>query len=127
MKLGIFGDAYIDFARRGGLHMKFVNKKKESEVKAEKTSREKRTKHKKIGNNRGTKERAKITLHIGSPKQILKKLGERFKDKKGQEKTEFKRVEKVFFLRGIQFNYLRCSFLSESFYWYSEQLCRICI
>lgn len=83
--------------------MKIVNKKKESEVKAEKTSREKRTKHKKIGNNRGTKERAKITLHIGSPKQILKKLGERFKDKKGQEKTEFKRVEKVFFLRGIQF------------------------
>ena len=60
---------------------------------------EKQSKIKGIGNNKGIKE--KIKLPLCSPKQILKKISNR--SGKKQENIEFKRVEKVSFLRGIQF------------------------
>jgi len=76
---------------------KFVRKKLGSfEKKKEKVPREKKEKK-----SKGRNKPRKIKFQLCSPKVLIKKIQERSREK--QDKGEFKRVEKVFFLHGIQF------------------------
>lgn len=72
---------------------KSVRKKSSSfEKKEGKVSKEKKAERNKQG---------KIKFQLRSPKELIKKINEPSREK--QDKGEFKRVEKVFFLHGIQF------------------------
>lgn len=89
--------------------MGFTRRKKESKKKAASIRKSAKKKLDDLGKKKERtpkekkerKKKGKIKFQFGSPKKMLMQLNERSRAK--QEKVEFKRVEKVFFLRGIQF------------------------
>lgn len=89
--------------------MGFTRRKKESKKKAagiRKSAKKKlddfgKKKERTPKEKKERKKTGKIKFQFGSPKKMLMQLNERSRAK--QERVEFKRVEKVFFLRGIQF------------------------
>lgn len=85
-----------------GKNQKSVRKKLGStEKKKGKVSKEKVPKEKKEKKSKGKNKPGKIKFQLSSPKILIKKIKEH--SCKKQQKGEFQRVEKVFFLHGIQF------------------------